>query len=76
MNANCESLRNTPQWDVNASFQQGFLVYRRTDVKPEDTVPKIIFMLHDPYWPTHRVKGLVVEIFQVMPPLHQFFIDR
>jgi len=33
-------------------------------------------MLHDPYWPTHAAKQLGVEMSQVMPPLHQFFIGR
>jgi len=33
-------------------------------------------MLHDPYWPTHAAKELGVEMPQVMPPLHQFFIGR
>ena len=76
MNANCESLHNTPQCYGKQSFQQGFLIYHRTDVKPEDTAPETIFMLHDPYWPNHAAKGLGVEMFQVMPPLHQLFIGR
>ena len=33
-------------------------------------------MLHDPYWPTHAAKELGVEMPQVMPALHQFFIGR
>ncbi|MDC9719338.1 MAG: NADH:flavin oxidoreductase/NADH oxidase [Gammaproteobacteria bacterium] len=33
-------------------------------------------MLRDPYWPTHAAQELGVEITQVMPPLHQFFIGR
>ncbi len=76
MIANCQSLRNTSQWYVKPSFQQGFLIYRRAEVKPEDTAPETIFMLHDPYWPNHAAKGLGVEMFQVMPPLHQLFIGR
>jgi 2,4-dienoyl-CoA reductase-like NADH-dependent reductase (Old Yellow Enzyme family) len=33
-------------------------------------------MLRDPYWPTHAAQHLGVEVAQVMPPLHQFFIAR
>jgi 2,4-dienoyl-CoA reductase-like NADH-dependent reductase (Old Yellow Enzyme family) len=33
-------------------------------------------MLRDPYWPTHAAQELGVEMPQIMPPLHQFFIGR
>jgi len=31
-------------------------------------------MLRDPYWPTHAAQELGVDIAQLMPPLHKFFI--
>ena len=33
-------------------------------------------LLRDPYWPTHAAQKLGVDVAQVMPPLHQFFIGR